>query len=277
MLLERFPLFHRGKVSDLYELDTEHLLFVTSNRVSAYDVVFDAEIPGKGEVLTAISARMFRETAHLVPNHFVALGIERPDLGLPPEIARRTMVVRRAERIPVECVARSHLAGSALEEYKATGMVAGIPLRAGLRGNDMLPQPIFTPARKADTGHDQNMTFAEIEAFVGMDIARELKSATLLVYSFARFYGARCHLTFLDFKIEFGWIHGVLSLIDKLGTPDESRYFPTYDKQFLRDWLDDSGWDRTPPAPPLPRQVIDELATRYRTAQYVLTEIEYCP
>ncbi len=271
-MLSQLKMVRQGKIRTLYEMDAERLLVVASNKISAYDHVFAEEIPGKGEVLTNISAHVFRATASVARNHFIALAASCHELVLPNEVLCRAMVVRKAEPIRVECVARGYLAGSAWTEYKKTGTVASIRLPSDLQNGDMLPEPIFTPALKADTGHDTNIAYAELEKSVGKNLAGELKEKTLALYDALHSYGRARNIIILDFKCEFGWIDGTLSVIDELGTPDSCRYWPQYDKQYLRNLLDTLGWNRTAPPPHLPETAINEIAQRYRMAHAMLTE-----
>ncbi|OGZ12247.1 MAG: hypothetical protein A3D67_04585 [Candidatus Lloydbacteria bacterium RIFCSPHIGHO2_02_FULL_51_22] len=271
-MLNQLEIFRQGKIRTLYALDAEYLLVVASNKISAYDHVFARDIPGKGKVLTEMSAHFFGKTASICPNHFFVLGRERPELGLSEEISNRSMVVRRAERIAVECVARGYLTGSAWNEYRRTGgEVFGIILPKGLKKNDALPHSIFTPAIKSDSGHDKNITWHELAEREGTNVASQLLSRTLELYACMREYCQKRGIILLDTKIEYGWIDGVLSVIDELGTPDASRYAPCYDKQAFRDWLDANGWNRAPPTPPIPEWLMDDVSMRYSIVRHILT------
>ena len=276
-------LIHRGKVRDTHDLGNGLLLMVATDRISAFDVVLPTAIPDKGAVLNQISAFWFREAAHIVPNHFVSLATDRPDeLDIPHEVARRAMVVRRAERIDIECVARGYITGSAWSEYKSEGTVAGMPMPSGMREGDRFPEPLFTPTTKAEVGHDEPMTMAEVEEMVGPETAAQLADTTRAVYSFANDIALSKGIIIADTKLEFGKIDGELSLIDELLTPDSSRFWdqegyapgksqPNFDKQFVRDWLNEHGWDHEPPAPELPADVVGRTQQRYEEALRKLT------
>ena len=280
-------LLYRGKVRDTYELGDGLLLMVATDRISAFDVVLPNGVPGKGLVLSRMSAFWFGKTAHLVPNHFVGLAEEMAGASsqlseLPPEIAKRAMVVKRAQRIDIECIVRGYLAGSAWAEYKAQGTIYGQPAPSGLLEGDRLPQLMFTPTTKAETGHDMNMTADEVVAMVGKERARELEEKSLAIYSFAHDYAQEHGIIIADTKMEFGTVGEELILIDELLTPDSSRFWeastyrpgqsqPNYDKQFVRDWLDSTGWDHEPPAPELPLEIVEKTSQRYREAYTRLT------
>ena len=276
-------LIHRGKVRDTHDLGNGLLLMVATDRISAFDVVLPTAIPDKGAVLNQISAFWFREAAHIVPNHFVSLATDRPDeLDIPHEVARRAMVVRRAERIDIECVARGYITGSAWSEYKSEGTVAGMPMPSGMKEGDRFPEPLFTPTTKAEVGHDEPMTMAEVEEMVGPETAAQLADTTRAVYSFANDIALSKGIIIADTKLEFGKIDGELSLIDELLTPDSSRFWdqdgyapgksqPNFDKQFVRDWLNEHGWDHEPPAPELPADVVGRTQQRYEEALRKLT------
>ena len=276
-------LIHRGKVRDTHDLGNGLLLMVATDRISAFDVVLPTAIPDKGAVLNQISAFWFREAAHIVPNHFVSLATDRADeLNIPHEVARRAMVVRRAERIDIECVVRGYITGSAWSEYKSDGTVAGLPMPSGMKEGDRFPEPLFTPTTKAEVGHDEPMTIAEVEEMVGPDTAAQLADTTRAVYSFANDIALSKGIIIADTKLEFGKIDGELSLIDELLTPDSSRFWdqdgyapgksqPNFDKQFVRDWLNEHGWDHEPPAPELPADVVGRTQQRYEEALRKLT------
>ena len=273
---------YQGKVRDTYDLGDGLLLMVATDRISAFDVVLPTGIPEKGAVLCQISEFWFNKTAHIIPNHFVSLATDRSDLDLSHEIARRSMVVKRAERIDVECIVRGFITGSAWSEYRRTGTVAGQPMPEGLRDGDMFPEPLFTPSTKAEEGHDENITVAQMEDFVGKELTERLSQASIDVYATARDYAKEKGIIIADTKFEFGIIDGEISLIDEVLTPDSSRFWdmdgyapgksqPSYDKQFVRDWLDDAGWDHEPPAPELPGDVVASTAERYLEAYRMLT------
>jgi phosphoribosylaminoimidazole-succinocarboxamide synthase len=281
------PRLHRGKVRELFGLPEgtaggeRLLLLVTTDRLSAFDVVFPQGIPGKGRVLTQISALWLAATAHLIPGHLVTTDLERLPVPLGPEARRlldgRSMVVRRAERIDVECVVRGYLAGSAWREYRETGGVAGIRLPAGLRLGDRLPEPIFTPALKRDVGHDENVGYAALADRIGAELAGRLREVSLRLFAFGTERLARVGLLLADTKFEFGWVDGRLTLIDEVLTPDSSRLWPaeryrpgepvdSLDKQPVRDYVQSIGWDLRPPAPSLPPDIVARTAERYREA-----------
>jgi phosphoribosylaminoimidazole-succinocarboxamide synthase len=279
------PLYSRGKVRDMYDLG-DRLLMVTSDRISAFDVVMDALIPAKGIVLTAVSAFWFERTREVVENHF--LGADLADTlaelaAAHPELAGRSMVVRKTQRLDVECVVRGYLAGSGWAEYRREGTLAGERLPAGLRESDRLPEPRFTPATKADTGHDENISVAQMANLVGADLTRRAAEISLALYAHADAYARARGIIIADTKFEFGQLDGRLVLIDEALTPDSSRFWPadayrpggpqpSFDKQYLRDYLESTGWNKQPPPPPLPPDVIRNTATRYREAYQRLVE-----
>jgi phosphoribosylaminoimidazole-succinocarboxamide synthase len=270
----------RGKVRDIYEVDDRTLLMVTSDRISAFDVVLPTPIPDKGRVLTGLSLFWFERTADLVPNHVVTADVD----SLPAayrehraELAGRSMLVRRADMIPIECVARGYLSGSGWKEYGASGTVCGIALPEGLRESDRLPEPIFTPATKAETGHDENITLERAGELVGEGLAQRLKELTLSLYAFGAGLAAEHGVLLADTKFEFGFVDGEITLCDEVMTPDSSRFWPadgyrpggaqpSFDKQYVRDWLDDVGWDHEPPAPELPAGIVAQTSQRYAEA-----------
>ncbi len=280
------PLFRRGKVRDTYALGSDLLLFVTTDRVSAFDVVMAEGVPDKGRVLTGLSQFWFDRTRALVPNHLVSTDVA----DLPPALAAqrdllagRIMIGRKAERVDIECVARGYLAGSAWAEYRRTGDYQGFGLPPGLRESEQLPQPLFTPAMKNDTGgHDENISRSTLETIIGADLARELERRTLLLYTEASTYAAARGIILADTKFEFGYIDGILTVLDEMLTPDSSRFWDvdayeagraqdSMDKQPLRDWLETTDWDKQPPPPPLPPEVVGAMSRRYRTAYERLT------
>jgi phosphoribosylaminoimidazole-succinocarboxamide synthase len=280
------PLYRRGKVREMYELEDGLLLMVASDRVSAFDVVMQEPIPGKGAVLTALSAFWFRQTAPLLPNHLVS---DQPD-DL-PDSARvlaeaypgAWLLVRRAQRIDVECVVRGYLAGSGWAEYRRSRAVCGVGLPDGLLESQRLERPIFTPTTKAESGHDQPLTHAAVVDLLGADLARRVEAASLQLYAAGAAHAESRGLILADTKFEFGRLDGgELIVIDELLTPDSSRYWPadtyapgrpqpSFDKQFLRDYLERSGWNKEPPPPPLPPEVVQGTANRYQEALRRLT------
>ncbi len=275
-------LIYRGKVRDTHDLGDGKLLMVATDRISAFDVVLPTAIPDKGAVLSQISAFWFDKTAHLVPNHFIASATSRDDLDIPAELARQAMVVTRAERIDIECIVRGYITGSAWSEYKRSQTVSGMAMAPGLQEGDRFPEPLFTPTTKAEEGHDENMTWDEVVAMVGGDVAERLSDTSVAVYNFARDYAMDRVIIIADTKMEFGFIDGELTLIDELLTPDSSRFWdtdgyapgksqPNFDKQFVRDWLDRNGWDHEPPAPELPADIVEHTTQRYLEAYRRLT------
>jgi phosphoribosylaminoimidazole-succinocarboxamide synthase len=280
--------FRQGKVRDTYDLGNQ-LLMVATDRASAFDVILPDAIPDKGRVLTMLAAWWFRQTDAVVPNHLLSTDVEDLPEQVQPyrEVLRdRFMIVRRAERIDIECVVRGYLAGSGWAEYQASHTVCGEPLPAGLVESDRLPEPIFTPAGKADTGHDENITFAETERRIGSDMARRLREASIALYAFAEQKARSRGIILADTKFEFGMIDGQLFVIDEMLTPDSSRFWDaatyesghaqeSFDKQPLRDWLAQTGWNKTPPAPPLPADVIEATSERYRRAYERITGMEF--
>jgi phosphoribosylaminoimidazole-succinocarboxamide synthase len=279
------PLLRRGKVREMYVVDDERLLMVASDRVSAFDVVMNEPIPGKGVVLTALSAFWFRRTADVVRNHLISDDLAALPVSIRNAVGSlddRWLLVRRAERIDIECVVRGYLSGSAWAEYRRTGTVAGEPLPAGLVESQGLEQPIFTPAIKAESGHDENISRARLAELEGAQRARQLEELSLALYGVGAAHAASRGLILADTKFEFGEVGGDLTLIDEALTPDSSRYWPadqyqpggpqpSFDKQFLRDFLQSSGWNKEPPPPPLPDWVITGTAARYAEALRRLT------
>ena len=284
-------LLYRGKVRDTYGLG-DKLLMIATDRISAFDVVLPNGVPGKGKVLAKLSAFWFRKVAHLMPTHFIAMVGDSQrleemdnDLHLPElstEVAERAMIVRKAQRIDVECIVRGYITGSAWAEYSRQGTVGGMPMASGIVESQEFPEPLFTPTTKATIGHDENITFDEMKDQVGTDLALELKDKSIQIYSFAREYAASRGIIIADTKMEFGIIDGRATLIDELLTPDSSRFWdaeryqvgrsqPNFDKQFVRDWLVDSGWNKEPPAPELPTDVVEKTAKRYVEAYRRLT------
>ena len=278
------PRFGTGKVRDTYDLG-DRLLMVTTDRLSAFDCVLPNGIPGKGEVLTKLSAFWFGRTSDIIPNHLLSTdAADLPDAvqSRAEELAGRFMIVRKARRIDFECVVRGYLAGSGWNEYQETGNVCGIRLPAGLRQADELPEPIFTPATKAESGHDMNVSLDEMKNRVGEDLGQALADASIAIYRAAAAYALDRGILIADTKMEFGLLDGQLILIDELLTPDSSRFWavgeyapggspPSFDKQYVRDWLERSGWNKQPPAPHLPPEVVDGTSTRYREALEWLT------
>jgi len=279
------PLLGRGKVRDMYAVGDDKLLIVASDRISAFDVVLDDPIPGKGEVLTRMTDFWLQKLAHVIPNH--STGIDPASVVAPHEreqVAGRAVVVKRLQPILVECVARGYLIGSGWNDYQASGGVCGIALPPGLKLAGRLPAPIFTPAAKAEFGlHDENVDFDYVVKQVGPDLAAQLRDVTLRLYAEAAEYARGKGIIIADTKFEFGLdSEGRLHLMDEVLTPDSSRFWPadayaegisppSFDKQFVRDWLETQPWDKTSPAPRLPADVIEKTAAKYREALERLT------
>ena len=286
--LPGLDLIHRGKVRDVYALPGERLLIVASDRLSAFDVVLPDPIPGKGEMLCQISNFWFAETARLMPNHLTGTAVAEvlpagTDLAL---YRKRAVVAKRLTPVPVEAIARGYLIGSGWKDYQATGMVSGIRLPVGLRQAEQLPQPIFTPSTKAAIGsHDENIGFDRMVATIGADLAEQVRAATLAIYRHAAAYAAARGILIADTKFEFGTdAAGRLHVMDEMLTPDSSRFWPadtwcvgssppSYDKQFVRDYLERIGWNKQPPGPSLPREVIEGTAAKYAEALQKLAGI----
>lgn len=264
--------FSRGKVRDTYELPDGNLLMVASDRLSAFDVVFPDGIPHKGGVLTRLSIFWFEKLKGIVGNHMVSAEVPP---GLPSYLRGRSMVVKKLKIIPVECVVRGYMAGSGWKDYQKSGAICGIPLPAGLKNASRLPQPIFTPSSKAEKGHDENITEAQASALVGAEAFARIKGLSLSIYSSAAEYALSRGIILADTKFEFGFDeNGEVILADEALTPDSSRYWPaasyregisppSYDKQFVRDYVEAAGWDKRPPAPRLPADVIKRTTEKY--------------
>ncbi|MXZ71674.1 MAG: phosphoribosylaminoimidazolesuccinocarboxamide synthase [Acidobacteria bacterium] len=280
----------RGKVRDMFEVGDDHLLMVATDRISAYDVVLGSVIPDKGRVLTQLSAFWFARTSDLVPNHLVAMDTAAFPAVLQPFadlLAGRSMLVRRTRPLPIECVARGYLSGSGWKEYQRNGRVCGVELPAGLRESDRLPEAIFTPATKAETGHDINITEAEAGEIVGAELVARLRDLTLALYRHGAEHAESCGIIVADTKFEFGLVDDpdggeAIVLIDEALTPDSSRFWPasdyapgggqpSFDKQYVRDYLDRIEWDRQPPAPELPDDVVANTRAKYVEAHRRLT------
>ena len=284
-IIKSLPPMGRGKVRDMYAVGKDKLLIVASDRISAFDVVLDDPIPGKGQVLTELTEFWLDKLAHIVPNH--STGIDPQEVVTPEEreqVVNRAMVVKRLKPILVEAVARGYLIGSGWKDYQQTGRVCGIELPTGLQQASKLPEPIFTPAAKAEFGeHDQNVDFDYVVKEVGQELAEKMRSITLQLYAEAAEYAATKGIIIADTKFEFGLDdEGQLHLMDEVLTPDSSRFWPaaeyavgisppSFDKQFVRDWLETQVWNKTPPAPRLPADVLDKTAAKYREALTRLT------
>jgi len=284
--LTSLKFLHRGKVRDLYEVDADHLLIVQTDRLSAFDVILPTPIPGKGEVLTTVSNFWFKKLSHVIPNHLS--GID-PETVVKTEAERqqvrgRAFVTKKLKPLPIEAIVRGYLVGSGWKDYKKTGMLCGIQLPAGMQEAQKLPQPLFTPSTKAAMGeHDENISFEEAKKLLGAALADQVKSATLKLYTEAAEYALTRGIIIADTKFEFGTDQsGKLYLIDEALTPDSSRFWPanqykvgsnppSFDKQFVRDWLEASGWNKQPPAPQVPVDVLQKTSDKYREAQRLLT------
>lgn len=278
------PLVHSGKVRDVYELGEDRLLLVTSDRISAFDVVMAEPIRHKGRVLTAISAFWFEVLADVVPNHLLSTDVdELPTevLAADPDLAGRIMICRRAEMLPVECIVRGYLSGSAWKEYRDRGTMHGQPLPAGLRESEQLPEPVFTPSTKSDV-HDVNITFDEAAEILGRDTAERARDIALELYRRGAELARERGIIIADTKFELGVIDGELVLCDEVLTPDSSRFWPldrwapgttppSYDKQPVRDYLESLDWDKEPPPPPLPPEVVTATSARYVEAYERIT------
>jgi len=284
--LKSLPLLVRGKVRDVYAVGDDHLLIVTTDRLSAFDVVLRDPIPGKGVVLTAVSNFWFNRTGSIVPNHLSDLSLNDvlPDDRERAEVEGRAMVVKKLKALPVEAIVRGYLIGSGWKDYRNSGQVCGIPLPEGLQLADKLPEPIFTPSTKAEMGdHDENIDFEETCALLGEKLAEQVRDVSLEIYSRCAEYALERGIIIADTKFEFGLDEsGNLVLIDEVLTPDSSRFWPassyttgvspaSFDKQFVRDYLETLDWDKTPPGPVLPDEVIEKTAAKYREAQACLT------
>ena len=278
---------YSGKVRDLYDIDAERMLMVASDRLSAFDVILDDPIPGKGEILTQISNFWFDKLAHVMPNHFT--GDSVADV-LPPEqaqiLAARAVVVKKLTPVKVEAIVRGYLAGSGWKDYQQTGAVCGIALPAGLQEAQRLPEVLFTPSTKAAVGdHDENISFAECERIIGAELAAQVRDKAIALYTEAAAYAQQRGIIICDTKFEFGLDeHGTLTLMDEVLTPDSSRFWPadqyqvgtnppSFDKQFVRDWLEQSGWNKQAPAPRVPAEVIAQTVAKYREALHLLTDV----
>lgn len=281
--LPDIPLYARGKVRDVYDLG-ERLLIVATDRISAFDCIMPNGIPGKGKILTEMSLFWFDYVRDVVPNHLISARIEEYPESLKKygdQLEGRSMIVRKAQRIDVECVVRGYITGSGWKEYRKYGSVCGIPLPAGLIEAQRLPETIFTPTTKAETGHDENIDFKTVAEMIGGELAAEIRDLTIAVYEKARSYAETRGIIIADTKFEFGRVNGKTILIDEILSPDSSRFWPrssyrpggsqpSFDKQFVRDYLETLDWDKTPPAPALPENIVDKTLEKYREARDLL-------
>jgi phosphoribosylaminoimidazole-succinocarboxamide synthase len=285
--LKSLPLVAKGKVRDVYAVGDEHLLMVTTDRLSAFDVIMPDPIPGKGAVLTALSNFWFRRTQDIIPNHLTELTLADvlPDENERAEVEGRAIVTKKLKALPVEAIVRGYLIGSGWVDYQKTGQVCGIPLPAGLQMADKLPQAIFTPSTKADLGaHDENIDFEKTRVLLGDELAAQVRDVSLEIYTQCAEYALQRGIIIADTKFEFGLdAEDRLVLIDEVLTPDSSRFWPadsyapgkspaSFDKQFVRDYLETLDWDKTPPGPKLPDDIIEKTAAKYREAQARLTD-----
>ncbi len=288
LLQTDFPeleLYASGKVRDVYRLDNDRLLFVATDRISAFDYVLATGIPQKGRVLTQISLFWFEFLRDVVANHLITADVERYPEAVrkyADQLRGRSMLVMRADMAPVECVVRGYISGSAWKEYKTTGRVCGIELPKGLRESDRLPEPIFTPATKATTGHDENITFEEMKRLAGSELSTQLRDLSLAIYEKAAKYALEKGIIIADTKFEFGTTAKGITLADEVLTPDSSRFWPadkyepgraqdSFDKQYVRDYLEEIRWNKQPPAPALPAEVARQTSEKYLEAYHRLT------
>ncbi len=284
--LKSLPFLYRGKVRDIYEIDAERLLVVQTDRLSAFDVILPTPVPGKGRMLTAMSTFWFHRLAHIIANHLLPTSPESVVAADEvDQVAQRAMVVRRLKPLPVEAIVRGYVAGSGWKDYQKTQAICGIALPAGLREAEKLPAPIFTPSTKAAVGtHDENIDFAAVEKLIGADYAAQVRDKAIALYSEAAAYAAGRGIIIADTKFEFGTdAAGKLYLIDEALTSDSSRFWPrnqyrvgtsppSFDKQFVRDWLEAQKWNKQPPAPALPDDIVEKTAAKYEEALRLLTE-----
>ncbi len=278
------PILAKGKVRNIYDLGDSLLLIVT-DRISAFDVVFDELIPDKGKVLSSISAFWFDFTKDIIPNHVITTDVSKYPQGFDKykeELEGRSMLVKKAEMLPAECIVRGYLEGSALKEYKASGTVGGIKMPEGMVQGDKLPEPLFTPSTKEESGHDINITYEQLVDLIGEEDAKALRDSSIALYNKVSEFALTKGLILADTKFEFGKIDGVLTVCDEMFTPDSSRFWDaadyepghaqkSFDKQFLREWLETLDWDKTYPAPTLPEDIINKTAEKYRECYSRLT------
>jgi len=284
--IKSLPLLHKGKVRDIYDIDDAHMLIVTTDRISAFDVVMPSAIPGKGMVLNQVTRFWMEKLAHIIPNHLSSMPLEvaLPDADERAEVENHAMIVKKLKALPVEAIVRGYLIGSGWKDYQQTGSVCGIELPPGLKIADRLPEVIYTPSTKASVGaHDENIDFAESEALLGKDIAAQVRDASLQLYQEAAEYAKERGIMIADTKFEFGVDdNGSLTLIDEVLTPDSSRFWPadqyqpgtspvSFDKQFVRDYLETLDWNKTAPGPELPDEIVTKTAEKYQQARTLLT------
>lgn len=284
--IHEFPLLNRGKVRDIYDIDEKTLLIVTTDRMSAFDVIMSRPVPYKGVILNQITLFWMERFKNFVPNHLIESDVARFPAALAPyrdQLEGRSVLVKKAKPLPVECIVRGYITGSGWSDYRKTGSVCGISLPAGLVESQRLPEPLFTPSTKAELGeHDQNISGAEAAKLLGADLAVEAERLSLRLFKEGRAWAESRGIIIADTKFEFGMVDGRLTLIDEVLTPDSSRFWPatgyepgksqpSFDKQYLRDWLSSQPWDKTPPPPALPDEVVDATCAKYREAYRILT------
>ena len=285
--ISAYPLLSRGKVRDIYDVDEKNLLIVTTDRMSAFDVIMNEPIPYKGVILNQITLFWMEKFKDIIPNHLIESDVNRFPAALAPwkdELEGRAVIVRKAKPLPVECIVRGYITGSGWKDYKATGSVCGYKLPANLRESDKLEPALFTPSTKAELGkHDENISVAQAAELLGAETAAQVERTTLAIYEAGRTYAAGRGIIVADTKFEFGFIDGKLHLIDEVLTPDSSRFWPadqykpgqgqpSFDKQYLRDWLEKQPWNKQPPPPALPEEIIKATANRYQEAYDILTK-----
>lgn len=275
-------IWHRGKVRDTYEINKNQLLMISTDRISSFDVVLNDPIPGKGIILTEMSKFWFSKLSDVVNNHFDRNPTTNDLKGISEDELSRGIIANKATRIDIECVVRGYLAGSGLKEYQSNQTVCGIKLPSGLVESSKLNEPIFTPSTKAEVGHDENITFEQMCDLVGADLSEKLKEISLNLYNMASEYALTKNIIIADTKFEFGFINNEITLIDEVLTPDSSRFWDvndytpgksqdSYDKQIVRDWLETTDWNKEPPSPNLPKEIIDKTYIRYKEALETLT------
>ncbi|HZF60554.1 MULTISPECIES: phosphoribosylaminoimidazolesuccinocarboxamide synthase [Desulfovibrio] len=285
--ISAYPLLSRGKVRDIYDVDEKTLLIVTTDRMSAFDVIMNEPIPYKGVILNQITLFWMEKFKDIIPNHLIESDVNRFPAALAPwkdELEGRAVIVRKAKPLPVECIVRGYITGSGWKDYKATGTLCGYKLPANLRESDKLEPALFTPSTKAELGqHDENISVAQAAELLGAETAAQVERTTLAIYEAGRTYAAGRGIIVADTKFEFGFIDGKLHLIDEVLTPDSSRFWPadqyqpgqgqpSFDKQYLRDWLEKQPWNKQPPPPALPEEIIKATANRYQEAYDILTK-----
>lgn len=287
--IKEFPLLNRGKVRDIYDIDDATLLIVTTDRMSAFDVIMSQPVPYKGVILNQITLFWMKKFAHLVKNHLIESDVDKFPAALAPyrdELEGRSVLVKKARPLPVECIVRGYITGSGWKDYKATGSVCGYKLPEGLLESARLEQPLFTPSTKAELGeHDENISPARAAEMLGADVAAQVESLALTIFKEARAWAETRGIIIADTKFEFGMVDGELTLIDEVLTPDSSRFWPaegyapgksqpSFDKQYLRDWLSAQPWDKTPPPPALPKEIVEATQKKYLDAYRILTDSE---